>query len=131
MKNVLLLLSLCFLAFSLSSCDVEFGTPFFKAACNEATFSEYCFDGAPVWCVDGYEDLQEECYGGTFCTEIINGHWDGMDLAGCFDPHGPDTCSLVNLTETICEGDLGMTYTCMPSTSGMNYWILTDEGICF
>jgi hypothetical protein len=25
----------------------------------------------------------------------------------------------------------GMTYTCMPSASGINYWILTDEGICF
>lgn len=134
MKNILFVFSMALLALLMGSCefDVEFGTPFFQAACNEQTFSEYCFNGAPVWCIDGYEELQDECYGNTVCAEIIDGYWLGMDLADCFDPSplGMDYCELPGDYAPYCEDSVTDHYDCLAASDGNSYWVLTESEIC-
>ena len=134
MKRIFFGFTVSFLALFLSSCefDVEFGDVFFEAACNEQTFSEYCFNGAPVWCVNGYEELQETCYDNTVCAEITNGYWIGMDIAGCFDPSpfGSDYCITPGNYESQCQDNVMDYYDCLEASDGHSYWVLTESEFC-
>ncbi len=136
MKHIFFGLTVSFLALFLTSCLFPPDRQFIEGtSCSSIDFIKYCYKGAPVWCVNGEEKLQDLCTDDTFCVEfvdMVDGELQNIGIVGCYNPRpsGPDTCLIIGDYKSQCQNKVMHHYDCLEANDGLSYWVLVESEKC-